>query len=59
MSCELLLAFFSPGLPSLLFVIPVTTELKIVPVSDSNLLLVDFSNISCPNAPNVFVFASI
>jgi len=43
---ESLLAFFSPGSPLLLFVTPVTVEEKIVPFSESNLLLVDFSSIS-------------
>lgn len=47
---ESLLAFFSPGFPSLLFVILVTVDEKIVPSVESNLLLVFFSIISCENA---------
>lgn len=43
---ELLLAFFSPGSPLLLLVILVTVDSKIVPLVESNLLLVDFSSIS-------------
>ena len=58
-SAELLLAFCSPGEPSVLLVIPVTVEANIEPVSASNLLLVDFSNISCPRAPKLLFSVSI
>ena len=43
---ESLLAFFSPGFPSLLFVMLVTVDEKIVPFVESNLLFVFFSIIS-------------
>ena len=47
---ELLRAFFSPGSPLLLLVMLVTVDSNIVPSVASNLLLVDFSSISCENA---------
>ena len=53
------LAFFSPGLPILLRVTPVTVELYILPSFISSFCPVFFSIISCPNAPNNLVLGSM
>ena len=54
-----IVAFFSPGDPSMLGSILVTFESYIFPFDISNNFLVLFSIISCPNAPNLRVLGSI